>query len=80
MAIEIDELRPAFDRAVSRSLPATAVWGLHMETAVGKEKGKGLVPEIVLCIHNWRYNMFLIFLCLSASLRLPVFEPRIMFK
>ncbi len=30
-----------FDRAVSRSLPATAVWGIHMETAVGKEKGKG---------------------------------------
>lgn len=30
-----------FDRAVSRSLPVTAVWGIHMETAVGKEKGRG---------------------------------------
>jgi len=27
-----------FDRAVSRSLPATLVWGIHMEEAVGKEK------------------------------------------
>ncbi len=27
-----------FDRAVSRSLPATAVWGIHLEEAVGKEK------------------------------------------
>ena len=27
-----------FDRAVGRSLPATAVWGIHMDRAVGKEK------------------------------------------
>ncbi len=29
-----------FDRAVERSLPATAVWGIHMEEAVGKEKAR----------------------------------------
>jgi len=27
-----------FDQAVSRSLPATAVWSIHIETATGKEK------------------------------------------
>lgn len=36
----LPEYMDDFDQAVSRSLPATAVWGIHMETAVGKEKGK----------------------------------------
>ncbi len=27
-----------FDRAAARSLPVTAVWGIHIEEAVGKEK------------------------------------------
>ncbi len=29
-----------FERAVSRSLPATGVWGIRMEEAVGKEKAR----------------------------------------
>lgn len=37
-----EKLLPAymdgFDRAVDRSLSVTGVWGIHMDTAVGKEK------------------------------------------
>ncbi len=36
----LPEHMDGFDQAVIRSLPVTAVWGIHMETAVGKEKRK----------------------------------------
>lgn len=36
----LPEHMDGFDQAVDRSLPATAVWGVHMESAVGKERSK----------------------------------------
>ncbi len=37
----LPEHMAGFDRAVGRSLSAAAVWGIHMETATGKEKARG---------------------------------------
>ncbi len=34
----LPEHMDGFDRAVNRSLSAAAVWGIHMETATGKER------------------------------------------